>query len=97
MRGPVQKLAGEDSCLRIEKRVLRASVESSGPRIRRCDKRYRPEDRCNGCFRYSSDVHYKRQTLPPYRQRSTEFAERVEILNDRMYNRYKPQSLTLPP
>lgn len=75
---------------------LRA-VASSGLRVRPSDKRYKPEDRCNGCFRYSSDVRYKRQTLPPYSQRSTEFAERVDNLGARRHNRYKPQSLTPRP
>lgn len=56
--------------------------------------RYRPEDRCNSCFRYSSDFRYKRQSLPPYRQRSSRFEGAVEILPIGAHNRYKPQSLT---
>jgi hypothetical protein len=56
--------------------------------------RYRPDDRCNSRFRYSSDFRYKRQSLPPYRQRSSRFGGRVEILPNGAHNRYKPQSLT---
>jgi hypothetical protein len=63
-------------------------------RARRPQFRYRPEDRCNGCFRYSSDVRYKRQSLPPYTQRSSQTWEQMEILPRWRHNRYKPQSLT---
>ena len=75
---------------RFEKR----GVCSSSQLFPNRNLRYRPEDRCNGCFRYSSDFRYKRQSLPPYSQRSTRLDGTVEILPASVYNRYKPQSLT---
>jgi len=95
MRGPVRFLAGDVSWV-FEKRVLRA--------IRRA---IRP-DPAGGVtsatgrttaatvvFVTAVLIRYKRQTLPPYRQRSTEFAEAVEILAAGRHNRYKPQGLTV--
>jgi hypothetical protein len=93
MRGPSDNSPG-GFLGRFEKRALCANAKSSALAFRACDKRYRPEDRCNGCFHYNSDVRYKRQTLPPYSQRSTEFAGGVEILGGWAHNRYKRQSLT---
>jgi hypothetical protein len=87
MRGPVRLSRG-----RFWDRIEKCGLCGSQPFPDR-NLRYKPEDRCNGCFRYSSNFRYKRQTLPRT-HRSSYFEGRGEILPAGRHNRYKPQSLT---
>lgn len=74
----------------MEKRAFSGSSRPLPDR----NERYKPEDRCNASCRYSSDFRHKRQSLPPYRQRSSDFAGPMEILRRWTDNRYKRQGLT---